>query len=93
MEAENPTQMEGVVDVDAIPSLEPTSPRFLKGKIEHMDIDPPNRTLEPNLMKETILPTEEVGEEITEFNEPRTQASAKPTQQEQTPAIEKKEKR
>jgi hypothetical protein len=59
---------------------------LLKEKIEHMHIDP------PNLMKETILPTEEVGEEMNEFNEPRTQASAKPVEQEQTPEIENKEK-
>jgi hypothetical protein len=32
IEAENPTQMEGVVDVDAIPSPEPVSPTLVRRK-------------------------------------------------------------
>jgi hypothetical protein len=53
-----------------------------------MQIDPPSTTVEPNLMQETIQPTEEVDEERTESDEPRTQAGTKQAQQEQTPTTE-----
>jgi hypothetical protein len=62
MEAENPTQLEGVVDVDAIPSkiIKPVSPIMVEEQepsptIGKMDIDP------QNTIKYKKIPDEVIG--------------------------------
>jgi len=76
----NPAQMEGVVDVDAIPSPEQTSSTLVE---EQMQVDPPSTIVGPNQMHETTIPTIEVDEERNESDESRAQPSIEKTQYEQ----------
>jgi hypothetical protein len=82
VEVENPTKTEGVVDVDAIPSSELAIPTLFEEKIEKMQIDPPSTATKPNSMQETTQTTEEVDEEQTDSDEPRTQDGTEKAQQE-----------
>jgi hypothetical protein len=80
---ENPAQMEGVVDVDAIPSPDLQALHWSKnkktdasGSTKHSSRAKPDARKQP-------YPQQEVDEERTESDEPRDQPSMEKTQQEQ----------
>jgi hypothetical protein len=77
--AENPIHMEGVGDVNVIPSPYPPSPTLAEDHIEKMQFDPPRTIVGPNQTHETNLIKTKVDKERIESDEPRAQPSIEHT--------------